>query len=709
MNAFWKLARRLLRYKAALAGAIALSFFSAGSLGTGLVAAEPVLRNILRPEVADDLPVLVGRLNARIGGIIPEAWIDALPAGPSNAVFWIVIALGLLTLLSGTATFLHAYLSLTIVQRTTARIRHDVFHRVIKLPLKDVVRSGSADMISRIVGDTGTLEAGFSALLSKAMGQATKGTAAFVAALIIEWRLTLVSIPVALLLGVVIRRLGKRIRRASKKALASTALLYSAANEAMQGLRVVKVHGAERYESGRFHRINKDVMGQMMKVRTARALASPLVEVLSILVLGMLSVIAANQIIQGVMEAERVLLALAALFAAGASLKPLSGLVADIQVSAAAADRLVELLGRPLEPGHGHRLPALPRHAESIEFDRITFTYPGSSEPALRGISLTIRHGERVAFVGPNGSGKTTLLGLVPRLFDPDVGGGDHSETWGHGEEKRGGKGGGGVGGGVGDGVGGGGGDGARAMDGGEKDGEKDGDTASTRSDDGAERGQASHPSDPSRSPSLAVSESSAVDPSKSPSLAVSSSGRILIDGHDIRDFSIRSLRRQIGVVPQETVLFRGTIRSNIIYGFGSATDEQVRAAARKARAEEFILAAPHGYDTVVGEQGLTLSGGQRQRLAIARAILRDPAILILDEATSMIDADSESRIAEAITDFAAGRTCLIVAHRLSTVLTSDRIVVLDAGRVVDQGSHAELMQRCEIYRTIARTQLFGE
>lgn len=619
MNAFWHLARRLLRYRAALAAAIGLAFVSAGSLGAGLVAVEPVLRNILRPHDAEDLTSLARKLDDRIGGRIPDAWIDALPTGPSNAVAWIVIALGVLTIFAGVATFLHAYLTLTIVQRTTARIRRDVFHRVIKLPLKDVVRSGSADMISRIVGDTATLEAGFSALLSKALGQAAKGLAAFTAALIVEWRLTLVAIPVAFFLGVVIRRLGKRIRRASRSALASTASLYSAANEAMQGLRVVKVHAAERYESGRFHRINKDVMAQMMRVRAARALASPLVEVLSILVLGLLSVIAANQIIRGEMEAERVLLALAALFAAGASLKPLSGLVADIQISSAAADRLVELLRKPVEPGHGHRLQSLPRHAQSIEIRHVTFTYPGAEAPAITDVSLVIPHGQRVAFVGPNGSGKTTLLAMVARLFDPD-----------------------------------------------------------------------DAPSQPS-------AESNPPEPHP---------GQVLIDGRDIRDYSIRSLRQQIGVVPQETVLFRGTIRSNIVYGFSGATEVQVHEAARQARADDFIRTLPQGYDTLVGEQGLTLSGGQRQRIAIARAILRDPAILILDEATSMIDADSEARIAEAVADFTKGRTCLIVAHRLSTVLTADRIVVLDAGRIVDQGSHEDLLKRCEVYRTIARRQL---
>jgi subfamily B ATP-binding cassette protein MsbA len=184
--------------------------------------------------------------------------------------------------------------------------------------------------------------------------------------------------------------------------------------------------------------------------------------------------------------------------------------------------------------------------------------------------------------------------------------------------------------------------------------------------------------------------------------------GAVLIDGRDIREVSIRSLRRQIGVVTQETVLFRGTIRENIAYGADDAGDERIIAAARRARAEEFIAAMPGGYDAMVGERGLTLSGGQRQRLAIARAILRDPAILILDEATSMIDADSEAKIAEAIADFTRGRTCLIVAHRLSTVIGADRIVVMDRGRIVDEGRHAELLARCEVYRLIARRQLVG-
>lgn len=182
--------------------------------------------------------------------------------------------------------------------------------------------------------------------------------------------------------------------------------------------------------------------------------------------------------------------------------------------------------------------------------------------------------------------------------------------------------------------------------------------------------------------------------------------GRVLVDGRDLRDHSVRSLRRQIGMVTQETVLFSGTVRANIAYGSGRIADGLILDAAARARALDFIRDLPKGLDSPIAEQGLSLSGGQRQRLAIARAILRDPAILLLDEATSMIDADSEAKITAALAEFMRGRTTLVVAHRLSTVMNADSIVVLDRGRVIDQGSHEELLQRCRTYQLIARNQL---
>jgi len=182
--------------------------------------------------------------------------------------------------------------------------------------------------------------------------------------------------------------------------------------------------------------------------------------------------------------------------------------------------------------------------------------------------------------------------------------------------------------------------------------------------------------------------------------------GRILIDGRDIRDVTLYSLRRQIGMVTQNVVTFNDTIAANIAYGKPDATLEEIIAAAKRAYAHEFISLLPDGYDTVIGEHGVGLSGGQLQRIVIARAILRNPAILIFDEATSQVDAESEAKIHNAIEQIMQDRTSFIIAHRFSTVITADVIVVLDNGRIVDQGQHDELIQRCPVYQGLYETQL---
>ena len=298
---------------------------------------------------------------------------------------------------------------------------------------------------------------------------------------------------------------------------------------------------------------------------------------------------------------------MAALALAGAAFRPLANLNNDLQASAAAANRLDELLHVDVESaarsGQQRRLRRLPRHGQSVVFDNVTFSYPGAERPAIADIVLTVEQGRTCAVVGGNGSGKTTLVGLLPRLYEPEH-------------------------------------------------------------------------------------------------------GRVLIDDVDIAECSLRSVRRQIAVVTQETILFDGTIADNLTYGSRHASHERMMEAARRAHADEFIDELPDGYDTQIGEWGQRLSGGQRQRIAIARAILRDPAILILDEATSQIDADSEAKISAALAEFMTGRTTFVIAHRLSTVVNADLIVVLDAGRIVATGKHDDLLAGCQTYQLLCRTQL---
>jgi len=182
--------------------------------------------------------------------------------------------------------------------------------------------------------------------------------------------------------------------------------------------------------------------------------------------------------------------------------------------------------------------------------------------------------------------------------------------------------------------------------------------------------------------------------------------GRILIDGQDLRDVKLESLRRSIGVVFQESMLFNRSIRDNLLIGKPDATDVEIEQACRLADAHDFVLRQPHGYDTMIGERGCTLSGGQRQRLAIARALLKNPPILILDEATSALDAATEARVSRALKALMQGRTTFIIAHRLSTVRDADEILVFEAGRIVERGTFKSLLARRGLFADLVQTQL---
>ncbi len=183
--------------------------------------------------------------------------------------------------------------------------------------------------------------------------------------------------------------------------------------------------------------------------------------------------------------------------------------------------------------------------------------------------------------------------------------------------------------------------------------------------------------------------------------------GEILFDGKPARDLPLHALRRNLALVPQEVLLFGGSIKENIAYGKPGASEEEIKAAAQKANAAQFIESLPQGYETVVGERGTQLSGGQRQRIAIARAILADPAILILDEATSSLDAESEKLVQDALDKLMENRTSIIIAHRLSTVRRADQILVMSGGAVIERGTHDDLAARPDsLYATLVKLQL---
>ncbi|MCL4198178.1 MAG: ABC transporter ATP-binding protein/permease [Phycisphaerales bacterium] len=604
MKNFWRFAKHILRYRTTIVFALFAAVVSAACFGAGIATIPIILKAMLGDETRSlrDLGV---DYNARINNFVPQEWIDRLP---TDAFQGVLVVLGLvlaLTLIGAVAKYFHTLLAMTACIRTIANIRKAAFYRVIHFPLRSIVAEGTMDSISRIVRDSNQLGKGFTAITSKAVHELFKGAAALVVAIALDWKMSLIALVGAPVLAGFVRFFSRRIKIASKKALKQAGLMLGTITQSVQGIRVVKVHTAERQEVGRFNRANKRLLAAEMSIRRAKALSSPVVEGITMIGIIVLGGFSAWYILQGAADRTHAIAALAALGAAGASVRPLSQLTNDIYEAAAAADRLVQLLRGKVEKSRGDARQRLPLHTQSIEFRNVVFTYPNAAAPAIDGITLRINYGEVVAFVGPNGCGKTTLLSLIPRLFDPD-------------------------------------------------------------------------------------------------------SGHVLIDGTDIGEVSLKSLRQQIGVVTQETVIFNDSINNNIAYGSGVIDQKRIEAAAAAALADEFIRAKPEGYDTVVGEQGVTLSGGQRQRIAIARAILRNPRILILDEATSMIDADSEAQINAVLDRFCHDRTSLVIAHRLSTVINADRIVVMDRGRIVDIGAHRDLLDRCPLYQQLCRTQLGG-
>lgn len=607
-SAFWHFARRMLKRRGLAVGTIVFSVISAGGLASGLVSIGWVLELILGTDPGVNLASIVMKALDEHPGVarfIPDALVSWLPTDRLAGVGVVLGALLLLTIFGALANFLHQYCSLTLSMVTASEIRLEAFRHALRLPLASVLRRGPAEIVSRVTRDTAELERGFSALSSKALAQVTKGVGAFFAAVWFDWRLTIVAVVVAPLMGIVLRKFGKRILRGSRNTLKAYEDLLRNSNESMQGLRGIKTATAERVARRRFAAANRAVVREDRRVRLARSISAPLVEVMAIVAIMALAFLAAHEILEGRMKFDNFLMALASLGVAGGSLKPLTGLLNDIQAAAAPAERILEIMAIPGEGVRERELPALPRHRASIEFDGVRFRYEGADRDALRGVDLRIAHGEFIAIVGPNGCGKTTLASLLVRLFDP-------------------------------------------------------------------------------------------------------TEGSVRIDGAEIAGVSLSSLRGQIGVVPQEPLLIRATIRDNVTLGMDGVPEERLARALTLAHAEGFVAALPQGANMMLGEGGTGLSGGQRQRLAIARALVRDPSVLILDEATSQIDAESEAQIAAAIDDFRAGRTVIAIAHRLSTVRSADRIVVMEDGAVSDVGTHAELLTRCDLYRRLVQTQLVG-
>jgi subfamily B ATP-binding cassette protein MsbA len=554
---------------------------SAIGFGTGLGLFLPAFQLLLKSSPAD-----FGRLYLERPGI-PDALRSSIQSAlnvfPADR-FWAFVLLMTLICLAGLVSSLAGFgqeiLSNRVIRVAAHSWRRRVFRHMLHLPSGDLLRFGSPDCLSRLIADTEVVAQGYAALLGTTSCDLLRAGAALIVALVLDWRLALLCLFGAVPTGLLMKRLGRSIRSATARLLEHNAEMISTIQEALRGIPVIKVYQAEGVAERRFLSASRRHLEADLRGRRTKALGSPAMEVITLCGVACVACIAAWFVFRRNVEAASVLALLLALSGASQSLRTVSKAVQKIQEADVAAARLFAVLETRLESDRSRALPKLPKHTDSIDFEQVTFFYPGRAFPALEDVNLHIQYGQIVALVGENGAGKSTLINLLPRLFQPQR-------------------------------------------------------------------------------------------------------GRVLIDGRDISEVGLASLRRQIAMVPQQTILFSDSILGNIRFGM-RVSRKRVEAAARAACADEFIEPLRRGYDTKLGELGSGLSEGQKQRLAIARALLRAPRVLLLDEPTSQIDPDSESKIHRVLGGLSGAVTVILIAHRSSTIELADMVVRMDKGRISD-------------------------
>lgn len=521
-----------------------------------------------------------------------EHIIDTLQSSDKKKMLYLPLLFTGLVFVRGIGAYIGNYFLAKVSNNVVHALRCEVFNQYTQLPTAYFDQNNSGYMISRITHNVGEVTKACTDAIRTFVREGLTVIGLLAYLFYMQWMLSLVFLAIAPVIAVMVSYVSRRLRRLGKNIQNSIGDMTHVTSELVNGHRIVRSYGGQKYERGRFHSSSQNNRNQSLKLATTMAIHSPLMQfIVSIALAGLMYL--ALFFMQDV-SAGSFVGYLTAAFLLPRPIRQLSNANGAIQKGIVAAESIFVVLDERSEKNEGNKQC---QHIKGeLEFKDLSFAYNAEVGNVLNHISFKVDPGQTVALVGPSGGGKSSCVNLLTRFYEYEQ-------------------------------------------------------------------------------------------------------GQILLDGVDIREYELSSLRSQVALVTQSITLFNDTVANNIAYGeLAAATREEIVQAATDAYALEFIEKMPEGFDTNIGEQGVTLSGGQRQRLALARALVKNAPILILDEATSALDVKSEKWIQAALENVMKDRTTLVIAHRLSTIINADKIIVVEQGQIVEQGTHAELMAKQGLY-----------